>query len=235
MSESENKQKPDSPDKRKGAKSYARKKRKDSGLDDPETLVPEISDYTIELDLLEKRTKSNVTDADGDIDFAYRNMALTKVTPLDAPSTAAWSWYIFARTEPNEFLKICHRREDAKAKIAGTITNQRMEDDKRQQFAVLDRLEKELTRDVEASVREMMEKFPADVLRVCRSYHEIWDGFVANDSAMKFQDRTQLSQLADEFERLAETASTPETKNAGLRVVASHFERWRDIIRDVIE
>ena len=39
-----------------------------------------------QLRLLEKRTRGNPTDADGDIDFAYRNMALPSVTPLMALS-----------------------------------------------------------------------------------------------------------------------------------------------------
>jgi len=133
----------------------------------------------LQLRLLEKRTRGNPTDADGDIDFAYRNMALPSVTPLMAPSMSGWSWYIYSRTEPNKFLEICAKREDAKAKMAGTITNQRMEDDKRNQFAVLDRLEKALTLDVAAMVNELMEKFPEDCLRACRRHDAAWKAFLA--------------------------------------------------------
>lgn len=132
---------------------------------------------TSQLIILERRTKSNPTDADGDIDFAYRNMAMPTVMPLDAPSLAAWEWYLYARSEPNKFLEICAKREDAKAKQAGTITNQRMEDDKRQQFAILDRIEKQLTIDVKGMVKDLMDKFPREVLRECRKYKEAWDSF----------------------------------------------------------
>ena len=134
-------------------------------------------DWDIQLRILEKRTRGNPTDADGDIDFAYRNMALPNVTPKMAPSISGWSWYIYARTEPNKFLEICAKREDAKAKLAGTITNQRMEDDKRQQFAVIDRLEKSLKINVDSVVRELMEKFPDDVLEVCYSFEAKWAEF----------------------------------------------------------
>lgn len=136
------------------------------------------ADWDIQLRILEKRTRGNPTDADGDIDFAYRNMALQNVVPKMAPSLSAWSWYVFARTEPNEFLKICHRREDAKAKMAGTITNQRMEDDKRNQFAVIDRIEKALTVNVRSVVTELMQKFPRDVLEVCYGFESEWKSFL---------------------------------------------------------
>ena len=125
-----------------------------------------------ELRQLEQRTRGNPTDADGDIDFAYRNMALPTVTPLMAPSMAGWSWYIYSRQEPHKFLEIFAKRADAKAKQAGTITNQRMEDDRRSNFAVIERLEKELTLDVGAIISELMEKFPGDVRRVVAKYPE---------------------------------------------------------------
>lgn len=124
----------------------------------------------VELRLLEKRTRGNPTDADADIDFAYRNMASPTVTPLIAPSTSAWSWYIYSRTEPNKFLEICAKREDAKSKMAGTITNQRMIDDRRNQFAVIDQMEKQLTLDVDGIVTELMQKFPGDVRRVVAKF-----------------------------------------------------------------
>ena len=134
-----------------------------------------------QLNLLEKRCKGLQTDADADIDFAYRNMALATAMPLDAPSPAAWSWYIFSRDEPSEFLKITQKREDDKTKRAGTITNQRIEDDKRQQFAILDRIEKQLTIDVKSMVKDLMDKFPREALRECRKYKEAWDSFLEEE------------------------------------------------------
>lgn len=138
---------------------------------------PKETAIRIQLELLERRTKNRPTDADGDIDFAYRNMAIADVEPLLAPSLAAYSWYCFARSEPNEFLKITQKREDAKAKQAGTITNQRMEDDKRKQFAILDRIEKQLTLDVNETVDDLMSKFPDDVLLRCRKHKAAWNAF----------------------------------------------------------
>ena len=134
----------------------------------------ELAEEMMQLALL---TNGQPTDADRDIDFAYRNMALPWVTPLMAPSTSGWSWYLYARSEPTKFLDICAKREDAKAKMAGTITNQRMEDDKRQQFAVIDRIEKQLTLDVAAMIKDLMEKFPGDVLRECRKFDAEWRAF----------------------------------------------------------
>ena len=134
-----------------------------------------------ELKQLALLTNGEPTDADRDIDFAYRRIALSTVTPLMAPSTAAWQWYLYARREPHKFLEIFAKRADAKAKQAGTITNQRMEDDKRQQFAVIERLKKELTLDVEAIISELMEKFPGDVLRTCRKFDAVWKAFLATE------------------------------------------------------
>lgn len=136
------------------------------------------AEFAEDLNQLARLTNGQPTDADRDIDFAYRNMALTSVKPLMAPSTSGWSWYLYARSEPNKFLDICAKREDAKAKMAGTITNQRMEDDKRQQFAVIDRIEKALTLNVHAVVTELMQKFPRDVLDVCYSFETEWNAYL---------------------------------------------------------
>lgn len=123
-----------------------------------------------QLLLLERRTQGRATDADADIDFAYGKMALADVMPLDAPSLAAWEWYRYARNWPDKFLEICAKREDAKAKQAGTITNQRMADDRRSQFSVIDQIEKQLTLDVKLIVNELLEKFPEDVLSAVKVY-----------------------------------------------------------------
>jgi hypothetical protein len=131
----------------------------------------------IQLSLLEQRTKSDPTDADRDIDFAYRNMGSPSITPLMAPGLPAWQWYLYARTWPEKFLEICAKREDAKAKQAGTITNQRMEDDKRKQFAILDRIQSQLKLDVKEVVDDLMTKFPEDVLHTCRKHKAAWAAY----------------------------------------------------------
>jgi len=131
-----------------------------------------------ELEQLALLTSGQPTDLDRDINFAYRSMALPSVTPLMAPSLAAWQWYLYARSEPIKFLEISAKREDAKTKAAGTITHQRMEDDKRQQFAILDRIEQQLTIDVRETVRDLMLKFPGDVLLECRRHTEAWKAFL---------------------------------------------------------
>ena len=135
------------------------------------------TEFAEELKQLALLTSSQPADADRDIDFACRKMALSTVTPLMAPSISGWSWYIYARTEPNKFLEICAKREDAKAKAADTITNQRMEDDKRQQFAIIDRIVKQLTLDVKAVVTDLMTKCPEDALLECRKYQKEWKAF----------------------------------------------------------
>lgn len=127
-------------------------------------------DKTYQLALLATRTANAPTDADRDIDFAYRNSGNPGITPMMAPSLGAWQWYEYARNLPEKFLEICAKREDAKAKAAGTITNQRMEDDKRQQFAVIDRIEQQMALDVKEIVKELLGKFPEDVLIVVRAF-----------------------------------------------------------------
>jgi hypothetical protein len=104
-----------------------------------------------QLAVLATRTANDPTDADRDIDWAYKNSGNPTITPLMAPSVGAWQWYEYARENAAKFLEICAKREDAKAKIAGTITNQRMEDDKRQQFAVIERIVRQLQMDVQRS------------------------------------------------------------------------------------
>jgi hypothetical protein len=139
--------------------------------------ISDAEQIKIQLVTLATRTVGAPTDADRDIDFAYKNSANPTLTPLMAPSLGAWNWYEYARVWPDKFLEICAKREDAKTKQAGTITSQRMEDDKRQQFAVIDRIEKQLTLDVVGIVNELMEKFPLDVLRTCRKHDAVWKSF----------------------------------------------------------
>lgn len=131
----------------------------------------------IQLAILAKRTAEQPTDADRDIDFAYRNSGNPAITPLMAPSLGAWQWYEYAKLLPDKFLEICAKREDAKAKAAGTITNQRMEDDKRQQFAVIDRIIKQLQADVKAIAKDLMTKCPEDLLHECRKHAGPWKSY----------------------------------------------------------
>jgi len=154
---------------------------------DAEDSESQLADHTRDAEIAEELKQlallknGQPTDLDRDIDFAYRIMALPSVTPLMAPSGAAWKWYLYARKDPVKFLEICAKREDAKAKQAGTITNQQMEDDKRKQFAIIDRIEKELTLDVRGMVKDLMDKFPREVLRECRKYGDAWNAFLAKE------------------------------------------------------
>lgn len=145
----------------------------DSQFDEHE----EEAEYAEELTQLALMTSGQLADVDRDIDFAYRRMALEEVTPLMAPSLGAWQWYLYARRDPNKFLEIFAKREDAKTRHAGTITSQRMEDDKRKQFAVIDRIMAQLELDVKAIASELMEKFPEDLLHACRKHEEPWKAY----------------------------------------------------------
>ena len=135
------------------------------------------AEFADELKQLALLTSAQPTDLDRDINFAYRHMALPSVTPLMAPSLGAWQWYLYARREPIKFLEISAKREDAKAKQAGTITSQRMEDDKRQKFAVIDRIMQQLTLDVKEMARDVMTKCPEDFLLECRKFEGPWKAF----------------------------------------------------------
>lgn len=169
---------------RNSTKEYARRKAKrlseekqDDEQVEKETEASQKEKIKLELCLLERQTKHVLTDADRDIDFAYRNMASPNIMPLNAPSMSAWAWYEYSRSWPDKFLEICAKREDAKSKAAGTITNQRMEDDKRKQFAIIDRIERQLTLDVRGTVKDLMDKFPEDVLLECRKNKDAWTAF----------------------------------------------------------
>jgi hypothetical protein len=130
-----------------------------------------------ELAFLATKTAGDPTDADRDIDWAYKNSGNPTITPLMAPSVGAWQWYEYARENAAKFLEICAKREDAKAKIAGTITNQRMEDDKRQQFAVIERIVKQLQMDVQSIAKDLMRKCPHDLLDACRKEKAAWNAY----------------------------------------------------------
>ncbi len=136
------------------------------------------AEFSEELRQLALLTSDQPSDVDRDIDFAYRKMALATVTPLMAPSLAAWQWYLYSRREPNKFLEIFAKREDAKAKQAGTITNQQMEDDKRQQFAVIDRIIAQLEIDVKGVAEDLMTKCPEDLLNACRKHEGPWKAYL---------------------------------------------------------
>ncbi len=132
-----------------------------------------------ELVVLSKKMANQPTDADRDIDFAYRHAGNPELMPLECPSLGAWQFYEYARNSSEKFLDICAKREDAKAKAAGTITSQRMEDDKRQKFAVIDRIIAQLQLDVKEMARDMMTKCPEDFLLECRKFEGPWKAFFA--------------------------------------------------------
>lgn len=134
-----------------------------------------------ELILLSQRTSHIPTDADRDIDFAYSNHGNPALMPLMCPSIGAWQWCEYARVSKEKFLEICAKREDAKAKQAGTVTSQRMEDDKRKQFAIIERIQRQLTIDVKDVIDDLMGKFPREVLRHCRKHEEAWKAFIAEE------------------------------------------------------
>jgi hypothetical protein len=134
-----------------------------------------------ELLLLEKRTRDDPTDADRDVNFAYRNMGVPTITPLMAPSVAAWQWYLYARRDPQKFLETVVKREDAKTKQAGSITAQKIEDDKRHQFRLVENLLKQVSIDVETIIDDLMAKYPRDVLRRVKRFKEEWDSFIKEE------------------------------------------------------
>lgn len=168
---------------REQAKRDAAASDKSNESDDEKRRIAEAKQALIdaELAILSKETANSPTDADRDIDFAYRQSENPELMPLQCPSLGAWGWYQYARNSREKFLDICAKREDAKAKQAGTVTSQRMEDDKRKQFAIIDRIERQLTIDVVATVTELMEKFPLEVLRVCRKFDDAWQAFIAGE------------------------------------------------------
>lgn len=150
----------------------------------PQALPPTLGQTSLPQSLIDAqlaeltaRTVDQPTDSDRDIDFAYRNMSNVSLLPSQCPSTGAWQWYLYSLMYRDKFLEITQKREDAKAKQAGTITSQRMEDDKRKQFAIIDRIERQLQLNVDEAVDDLMSKFPDDVLDRCRRHKEAWDSY----------------------------------------------------------
>lgn len=116
-----------------------------------------------EIVFLEKRTKGQATDADRDIDFAYQHMGLSVLMPTRCPSIPAWEWYRYARTDPIKFLDVVAKREDAKSKMAGSVTTKQFEDDKRTQFGLIAKIMESVSKDVEASVKEFLKTYPDEL------------------------------------------------------------------------
>lgn len=119
--------------------------------------------FADELKQLALLTKGQITDADRDIDYAYRMMGLASLSPLDCPSMPAWEWWRYSRQDSMKFLDVVAKREDAKSKAAGTVTTKAFEDDKRTQFAMIDRILESVAEDAEATVRDLAKRFPDEL------------------------------------------------------------------------
>lgn len=147
--------------------------------EDPDEQAERQKRIKAQLIILAERTAHlTVMDHDADIQWAYRAIGNPNVMPLDAPTVTAWSWYEYARADGVKFLDVVAKREDQKIKQSGSLTNQRMEDDKRKQFAVLDRIGRQLTADLNATIDDFMTKFPDDVLRACKRHEAAWKSFL---------------------------------------------------------
>ncbi len=179
-------QKRESYQRRQAAKKGASVTGQEPDVTSPQALPPTPGQSSLPQSLIDAqlaeliaRTADQPTDSDRDIDFAYRNMSNVSLLPSQCPSTGAWQWYLYSLTSRDKFLEITQKREDAKAKQAGTITSQRMEDDKRKQFAMLDRIERQLTQNLKDDIDDLMSRFPGDVLAQCRTHKEAWDAYFA--------------------------------------------------------
>ena len=67
-------------------------------------------------------------------------MGLATLTPTDAPSVPAWKWYEYAQQAPSKFLADFVKRKDAKAKTGDALTDKLVEDDKRMQYGLIERV-----------------------------------------------------------------------------------------------
>lgn len=144
---------------------------------DPNSIEERKKKVQAQLVVLANSTAGAPVDHDRDILWAYQNMGNPHIMPVSAPSAAAWGWYEYSAKDPLKFLEVCAKREDAKIKQAGSITNQRMEDDRRQQFDILDRIEKQLTMDVSTIIDDLMTRFPEDTLLACSRHEAAWKAF----------------------------------------------------------
>jgi hypothetical protein len=93
-----------------------------------------------DLDELEELadTREGGSDFATDFEWAYRNITNAKVTPTDAPSGGAWFLLTYGRNAKAKFCELALRfftktgRENNEEK--------RIEDDRRERLAVIDRL-----------------------------------------------------------------------------------------------
>lgn len=97
--------------------------------------------------------------------------------PSEAPSIGAWAWYEYARTDPKGFLTNVKKTEEARLKASGGVTQARMEDDRRQKFAVIDKIIAQLELDAESLAADAMTKCPEDFLNACRKHKGQWEAY----------------------------------------------------------
>ena len=93
-------------------------------------------------------------------------MGLATLTPTDAPSVPAWKWYEYAQQAPSKFLADFVKRKDAKAKTGDALTDKLVEDDKRMQYGLIDRLMETMTKDYSAEIAELSDRCPDVVVEV---------------------------------------------------------------------
>ncbi len=132
---------------------------------------PEVA-QAIEEQLDELASRGASRDIQRDLDWAYANMALKNLMPLDsgAPSVSAFDMYRFARDPKThgKFLEKYLAFTQAKEKADGN-SSQEWEDDKRKQFSVLKKLASIVVANIESSLRDAVRLSPDEVCRVLRS------------------------------------------------------------------
>jgi hypothetical protein len=125
----------------------------------------------IEMELEDLAGRDPPKNLQRDMDWAYYNMGRKNLLPLSSgcPSVSAYDLYRFARepdTQPkfiDKYLAFTHNRD----KLEGGASHE-IEDDKRKQFSVLNKLASIVIQDIESSLADMVRQSPDDVVRVLR-------------------------------------------------------------------
>jgi len=128
-------------------------------IDEPPPSSDAESGFAAELQLLAEITKSSPVDMDRDMEFAYRNMGLSNLTPGMFPSVPSWRWYCYARAENAKFLEKYADRAEKRRKEASAGV-EKFSDDKRQQLAMIDKLAAAISANVEKTILELRQSHP---------------------------------------------------------------------------
>ena len=119
----------------------------------------ESNDVQFRKQLKELSNRDVAFDFDRDWQWAMENLSTPDREPKDAPSATAWQLFQYGITQPAKFVEKTLIWSEKLRKETGE-THKQWEDDRREKFRILERVEKNLKEDVTSLIDELLERYP---------------------------------------------------------------------------